>query len=70
MCDYFCNFIRSGDPNGKDRNGENLPRWQTWTEKMPCTMRFETKGSYPDATPLPPLEAFLSARILDRIRSL
>ena len=24
MCDYFCNFIRSGDPNGQDLNGELL----------------------------------------------
>jgi para-nitrobenzyl esterase len=27
MCDYFCNFIRTGDPNGKDSNGRPLPLW-------------------------------------------
>ena len=29
MCDYFCNFIRTGNPNGKDLNGEELPVWET-----------------------------------------
>ena len=70
MCDYFCNFIRSGDPNGKDLNGEPLPRWKPWAESAPCTMRFETDGAYADTSPFSPLEGFLSARILDRIRTL
>lgn len=27
MCDYFSNFIKSGDPNGMSRAGERLPVW-------------------------------------------
>ena len=23
ICNYWCNFIRSGDPNGKDSTGED-----------------------------------------------
>ena len=70
MCDYFCNFIRNGDPNGKDLNGEDLPRWDTWTEETPCTMRFLRDGAAPATEPLPPLKRFLSDRIMERMRDL
>ncbi|MBR0514521.1 MAG: carboxylesterase family protein [Clostridia bacterium] len=70
MCDYFCNFIRTGDPNGKDLNGEPLPLWNTWSADAPCTMRFLGDGAKASADPLPPLKQFLSDRIVDRIRTL
>ncbi len=28
MCNYWANFIRSGNPNGKDSTGEDMPRWE------------------------------------------
>jgi len=70
MCDYFCNFVRAGDPNGKDINGEELPRWEAWSEGAPCTMRFLGDGAAPSGEPLPPFKRFLSRRIMDRIRGL
>ena len=70
MCDYFCNFIRSGDPNGRDLNGEPLPRWEAWSEAVPCAMHFLRNGAEPVTEKLPPLKAFLSERIMERIRSL
>ena len=70
MCDYFCNFVKTGDPNGKDLNGEALPRWERWTEETPCTMRFLKDGAEPVTESLPPLKRFLSDRIMDRMRSL
>ena len=70
MCDYFCNFIRTGDPNGKDLNGEPLPRWDAWSEETPCTMRFLRGGASPETAPLPPLKRFLSGRIMDRIHAM
>lgn len=27
MCNYWANFIRSGDPNGMDADGETMPYW-------------------------------------------
>ena len=63
-------FIRSGDPNGKDLNGEPLPRWEAWSEAVPCTMRFLRDGAVPATEKLPPLKAFLSERIMDRVRAL
>ena len=28
MCDYLCNFIKTGNPNGKDSQGNDLPEWK------------------------------------------
>ena len=68
MCDYYCNFIRTGDPNGQDRNGETLPMWGAWSEETPCTMLFLKDGACPVTEPMPPFERFLSDRIMERIR--
>ena len=70
MCDYFCNFIKTGNPNGKDLNGETLPKWGAWTEETPCTMTFTGSGAKPVTEALPPLKAFLKERIMDRMRSI
>ena len=70
MCDYFCNFIKNGDPNGKDLNGEMLPRWDPWTEESPCTMRFLRDGAEPVTEPMSPLKQFLSDRIMERMREM
>ena len=70
MCDYFCNFIRSGDPNGKDLCGLPLPRWEAWSEERPCTMMFLKDGATPSAEPLSPFKAFIRDRIMDRMRKI
>ena len=67
MCDYFCNFIRSGDPNGKDLGGETLPEWKAWSAEKPCTMYFLKEGAVPSSEPLSPFMQFLSDRIMERI---
>ena len=68
MCDYFCNFIRTGNPNGKDLNGEALPAWEPWSEQEPCTMQFLGSGAAPVTESLPPFKQFISDRIMERIR--
>ncbi len=35
MCNYWANFIRSGDPNGKDADGSDMPVWRPFTEAEP-----------------------------------
>ena len=70
MCDYFCNFIRSGDPNGQDLNGEPLPRWEPWSERTPCSMHFTGSGAEPVTEALPPLKRFAAERIMERIRKI
>ena len=70
MCDYFCNFIRTGDPNGKDLCGLPLPRWEAWSEEKPCTMMFLKYGAAASKEPLSPFKAFIRDRIMDRMRKI
>jgi para-nitrobenzyl esterase len=69
MCDYFCNFVRSGDPNGTDLGGAALPRWEPWEDEKPCTMEFRPEGAAPSGAQPPAFESFLTETIMDRIRS-
>lgn len=40
MCNYWANFIRSGDPNGKDADGSDMPLWKPFTEDDPNRICF------------------------------
>ncbi len=40
MCNYWANFIRSGDPNGQDADGEDMPLWRPYTVEDPCRIWF------------------------------
>ena len=44
MCDYFANFIKTGDPNGPGWDGEPLPAWRPYTDKDRCEMIFDSCG--------------------------
>lgn len=46
MCNYWTNFIRSGDPNGKDSTGEEMPRWEPYTVDAPYGMVFADKAEF------------------------
>ena len=37
MCDYWTNFIKSGDPNGRGYDGEELPLWKKCTSDDPVS---------------------------------
>ncbi len=47
MCDYFANFIKTGDPNGKGWDGEELPKWIPYTDKCRAEMEFLGRGATP-----------------------
>ena len=32
MCNYLCNYIKCGNPNGKDCDGTELHQWQTYSD--------------------------------------
>ena len=40
MCNYWANFIKNGDPNGKDADGTDMPYWKPYTDDEPCRMWF------------------------------
>ncbi|MGO4109747.1 carboxylesterase/lipase family protein [Paenibacillus sp. YAF4_2] len=51
MCNYWANFIRAGDPNGKDSTGEDLPRWEPYTPDAPYGMKFADQAEFAKEKP-------------------
>ncbi len=47
MCNYFANFIRTGDPNGVDADGTPLPCWKPYTNHGRNEMIFTGEGAKP-----------------------
>ncbi len=58
MCDYWCNYIKTGDPNGFDSHGNPLPLWPKLTEEAPARMLFADTAK-PVAWPKTVLEELL-----------
>ncbi|MFS0726404.1 carboxylesterase/lipase family protein [Paenibacillus sp. 1P07SE] len=46
MCNYWAYFIQTGDPNGLDATGEELPRWEPFTPEAPYGMRFADEAAF------------------------
>lgn len=46
MCNYWTNFITSGNPNGKDSTGEEMPCWEKYTMDAPYGMVFRDKAEF------------------------
>ncbi|WMJ86565.1 carboxylesterase/lipase family protein [Anaerocolumna sp. MB42-C2] len=46
MCNYWANFIRSGNPNGKDATGEDMPLWEPYSKEAPFGMVFGEKPEF------------------------
>ncbi|MBQ3079115.1 MAG: carboxylesterase family protein [Clostridia bacterium] len=62
MCDYWSNFIKTGNPNGLDLHGNALPEWKPLTADEGNRMVFKTCAS-PDIQSESPIEKFLLDRI-------
>ena len=46
MCNYWTNFISSGNPNGKDSTGEDMPQWDAYAPEIPYGMVFKDKAEF------------------------
>lgn len=46
ICNYWSNFIRSGDPNGKDSTGQDMPQWDVYSLETPYGMLFGDKPEF------------------------
>jgi para-nitrobenzyl esterase len=69
MCNYWCNFIKSGDPNGKDADGTDLPYWSPYTEETPYGMVFSSEGACPEKKEETPFMKFLIDRNTEEIKN-
>lgn len=64
MCNYWCNFVKTGDPNGEDADASPMPDWMPYTREKPCGMVFRTEG--PGAV-LPARETAFMELLIDRM---
>ena len=65
MCDYWVNFIKTGDPNGLDSQKMELPYWPRLDENKPVRMLFKD-DSRPVGWELTEIEKFLIGEYLKR----
>lgn len=65
MCNYWSNFIKNGDPNGKDADGRDMPYWSPYTKETPYGMIFATDGPFLDKQEDSEFKWFLIDRIND-----
>lgn len=47
MCNYWANFIKTGNPNGKDADGSDMPEWKPYEATTNCEMEFRSEGAVP-----------------------
>ena len=66
MCDYWCNFIKTGDPNGAGSDGEPMPYWPEFDPARPVRMNFGDTAA-PHSCPETGLQRFLLERYLEKV---
>lgn len=45
MCNYWTNFMKTGDPNGLDADGSEMPKWDPYTGDHRAQMFFTSEGA-------------------------
>ena len=45
MCNYWSNFVKTGDPNGCDADKTKMPEWKPYTKECTCSMIFTSDGA-------------------------
>lgn len=67
MCNYWTNFMKTGDPNGQDSDGTMLPQWQSYGKDHPCEMIFGTEGAKPEIKEETPYKSFLIKKLKEQL---
>ena len=47
MCNYWTNFVKTGNPNGNDADGTAMPEWKPYTDGARNEMQFLSEGAIP-----------------------
>lgn len=63
MCDYWANFIHTGDPNGDGSQGDPLPLWPALDADDPAWMVFADDASFRRWTLSPLAQLLLECRL-------
>ena len=63
MCNYWVNFIKTGDPNGNDADGKPMPYWYPYEKEKPCEMIFMSDRPVVNCGWVTPFKEFLQEQI-------
>lgn len=63
MCNYWVNFIKTGDPNGNDADGKPMPYWYPYEKEKPCEMIFMSDRPVVNCGGVTPFKEFLQEQI-------
>ncbi len=63
MCDYWANFMRTGDPNGMGSDWKKLPYFPRLTEQQPMRMEFATQAMAGSAEMSPLMELLMDGYV-------
>ena len=63
MCNYWVNFIKTGDPNGNDADGKPMPYWYPYEKEKPCEMIFMSDRPVVNCGWVSPFKEFLQEQI-------
>jgi para-nitrobenzyl esterase len=69
MCNYLTSFIKTGDPNCADNDGEPQPEWVPMTHEVPNAMHFTDAGCSCFRDDPSPVAALVSAATADQNRN-
>ena len=47
MCNYWTNFMKTGNPNGEDADGSPMPVWESYRADGLNEMVFGSEGAVP-----------------------
>ena len=67
ICNYWTNFAKYGDPNGSDKDGTPMPRWEPYTLEDRCLIRLHDEIAA-DHDPLDAKDRFLLDLNLEKIK--
>ncbi len=67
MCNYWTNFVKTGDPNGNDADGSPMPQWKEFTKEDPSILYLSDEQIYLSTEYRTPLMQFRLQYIFDHI---
>lgn len=66
MSNYWANFVKTGNPNGEDADGDLMPNWEAFTEENPYGILFSTEKTGMNRKEDSALMKFLQARLKEK----
>lgn len=68
MCNYWTNFMKTGDPNGVDADGSEMPHWAPYKADQRAEMEFTSQGAVARTGEESEFIQFLIDRVSEQLR--